>query len=171
MRILEIEASRYGWQRMSCGCNRSAEHIPRDFMAYLQGPTPGSVGEGWADNHAYIQSNLMEPAPATAGMVAASLAASEVSVEWRPHLLAVLSNLVYGEQEEIAESCKEAVRGCTEILFEEIVAGRSKVAAAYAFELLMAYEDLKARLRIYQVEARSNLPADLHLENLDLDAV
>jgi len=102
-------------------------------------------------------------------MVVASLADREVPLEWRPHLLGVLSNLVYGEQEDIADSCKEAVRGCVEILFEEIATGRSKMASAYAFELLMAYDDVKVRLRDYQVKARANLPEDLHPENLDLD--
>ncbi|MGP4044769.1 hypothetical protein [Streptomyces sp. 2A115] len=171
MRTLEFEISRHSWKDMECGCNKTAAHIPADFMSALRGPLPDRIGEGWADNHAYIQSNLMEPAAATAAMVAACLADREVPLEWRPHLLGVLSNLVYGEQEEIAESCKSAVRGCTEALFEEIASGRSKMAAAYAFELLMAYEELKARLVFYQAAAQANLPEDLHPGRLDLSAL
>ncbi|MFJ2240987.1 hypothetical protein [Streptomyces sp. NPDC087859] len=113
----------------------------------------------------------MAPASATSAMIAASLVDAEVPLEWRRHLLGVLSNLIYGEQEDIAISCKEAVRGCIEIFFEEISSGRSKMAASYAFELLMAYEDQRDRLRVYQVEARSNLPDYLHQENLDLDSL
>ncbi|MFE2637640.1 hypothetical protein ACFXKF_23145 [Streptomyces scopuliridis] len=171
MKMLELEISRYPWQNMECGCNRTAAHIPVDFMSALRGPLPDRIGEGWADNHSYIQSNLLEPAVATAAMITVGLADREVPLEWRPHLLGVLSNLFYGEQEEIAESCQLEVRGCTEILFEEIASGRSKMAAAYAFELLMAYDELKVRLGFYQTEARANLPEDLHPGRLDLSAL
>ncbi|MEV0151987.1 MULTISPECIES: hypothetical protein [unclassified Nonomuraea] len=171
MRMLELEISRHSWQNMECGCNKTAAHIPVDFMSALRGPLPDRIGEGWADNHAYIQSNLMEPAVATAAMIAASLAAREVPLKWRPHLLCVLFNLFYGEQEEIAKSCQLVVSGCTEILFEEIASGRSRMAAAYAFELLMAYDELKVRLGFYQAEVQANLPEDLHPGRLDLSAV
>lgn len=171
MRMLEFEISRHSWRSMKCGCNRNASHIPADFLCALRGPLPDRIGEGWADNHAYIQSNLMDPAVATAAMVAACLSDRDAPLEWRPHLLGVLSHLVYGEQEEIAESCKSVVRGCAESLFEEIASGRSKMAAAYAFELLMAYEELKVRLCFYQAEAQANLPEDLHPGRLDLDAL
>ncbi|BCL22268.1 hypothetical protein GCM10017668_41110 [Streptomyces tuirus] len=60
---------------MTCGCTRSAAHVPEDFRTALDGPLPGRVGEGWADNHVYIQSNPMEPAYATAVMLVAALAA------------------------------------------------------------------------------------------------
>ncbi|MGW7492876.1 hypothetical protein ACWGKA_00955 [Streptomyces luteogriseus] len=171
MRILDFEISRHDWQAMTCGCNRSAVHVPEDFLAALDGPLPGRVGEGWADNHVYIQSNLMEPAYATAAMLAAALADRQVPLAWRSHILAVLSHLTGGEQEDIAARCREAVRGCTEILFEEIVTGRCGTAAAYAFEVLTEFTALKDRLRTCQTEARAHLPADLQPGRLDLDAL
>ncbi|MEW2807552.1 hypothetical protein AB0929_10605 [Streptomyces massasporeus] len=171
MRILDLEISRHDWQAMTCGCNRSAAHVPEDFLAALDGPLPGRIGEGWADNHVYIQSNLMEPAYATAVMLVAALADRQVPLAWRSHILAVLNHLTGGEQEDIAARCKEAVRGCTEVLFEEIATGRCTMAAAYAFEVLTEFTELKDRLRTYQVEARAHLPADLHPGRLDLDAL
>ncbi|MFG2806938.1 MULTISPECIES: hypothetical protein [Streptomyces] len=171
MRILDLEIPRHDWQAMTCGCNRSAAHVPEDFLAALDGPLPGRIGEGWADNHVYIQSNLMEPAYATAVMLVAALADRQVPLAWRSHILAVLSHLTGGEQEDIAARCKEAVRGCTEILFEEVATGRCAMAAAYAFEVLTEFADLKDRLRTYQVEARAHLPADLRPGRLDLDAL
>lgn len=171
MNNLILEISRHTWEQMQCGCNRSAEHIPRDFLDAIRGPLPERIGEGWADNHAYIQSNLMQPAAATASIVAAAIAEPEVPVQWRPQLLAVLANLVQGEQDDISENCKQSVRGCSENLFEEIAAGRSIMAAGYAFELLMDYPDLKERLHFYQVKARENLPADLRAEILNLDSL
>lgn len=171
MRILDLEISRHDWQAMTCGCNRSAAHVPEDFLAALAGPLPGRVGEGWADNHVYIQSNLMEPAYATAVMLVAALADRQVPLAWRAHILAVLNHLMGGEQEDIAARCKGAVRGCTETLFEEIVAGRCMMAAAYAFDVLTEFADLRDRLGTYQVEARAHLPEDLQPGRLDLDAL
>ncbi|MFF4252010.1 hypothetical protein ACFY1L_12435 [Streptomyces sp. NPDC001663] len=171
MRMLETEISRHDWKATECGCTRAATHVPEDFVSALGGPLPARIGEGWADNHVYIQSNLMEPALATAAMLVASLADRDVPLEWRPHILAVLDQLVCGEQEDVAEQCKWVVRGCTEILFEEIAAGRSKMAAACAFELLLEYPDLSGRLQVYQVQAQENLPERLHAKNLDLNSL
>ena len=171
MRILDFEIARHDWQAMTCGCNGSAVHVPEDFLAALDGPLPGRVGEGWADNHVYIQSNLMEPAYATAAMLAAALADRQVPLAWRSHILAVLSHLTGGEQEDIEARCKEAVRGCTENHLDEVVTGRCKMAAAYAFEVLTEFTDLKDRLRTCQMEARAHLPADLQPGRLDLDAL
>ncbi|MGC0386139.1 hypothetical protein [Streptomyces sp. SAI-129] len=169
VRLLDLEISRHDWQGMQCGCDRSAAHVPEDLLSALRGRLPDRVGEGWADNHVYIQSNLMPPALATASVIAAALADRGVPLEWRPHLLAVLNHLVCGEQDDVADRCKDVVRGCVELLFEEITADRSRMAAAYAFELLMEFPELKERLRFYQTEMRANLPDDLHPERLDLD--
>ncbi|MEU0999308.1 hypothetical protein [Streptomyces tibetensis] len=169
MRILDLEISRHDWRAMTCGCGRSAAHVPEGFLSALHGPLPSRVGEDWADNHVYIQSNLMEPAYATAQMLVAALADRQVPLTWRSHVLAVLSYLVCGEQDDVAARCREAVRGCTELLFEEVVSGRCKMAAAYAFEVLTGFTDLRERLRTFQSAAASNLPPDLQPARLDLD--
>ncbi len=158
--LLQVEISRHDWAGMTCGCRRSAEHIPRDFLRSLDGPPPEDLGEGWADNHAVVQSNLMRPAVATACMVMAALAAG-VPDEHRHQLMWVLHALVHGEQDDIAEACLDVVRGGTWILYEEICSGRSIEAASYAYEMLELFPEEDARLKSVQRVARENLSYDL----------
>ncbi|MFE7076366.1 hypothetical protein ACFU96_40385 [Streptomyces sp. NPDC057620] len=162
------EISRHGWGKMMCGCGISAEHVPVDFVAALSGVPPERVGEGWADNHVYIQSNLMMPAVATASTMAAALTDPLIPLMWRRSLIQVLSALCSGEQDDAAQACREAARGCTWSLYEEIGSGRTVDAAAYAFELLTAFPEEKERLGFFQKRFRMNLPQDLRSENFDV---
>ncbi|MFE4255345.1 hypothetical protein ACFRU3_38905 [Streptomyces sp. NPDC056910] len=168
--VVLAEVSRHDWGEMMCGCLESANHVPRDFLAALRGAPPERVGEGWADNHVYIQSNLMMPAVATASMVAAALADPLVPLMWRRSLIQVLSALCFGEQDDVAAACRDA-RGCKWSLYEEIGSGRMIDAASYAFELLMAFPEERGRLGFYQERYRANLAQDLHLENLDVHSM
>ncbi|MFJ9352572.1 hypothetical protein [Streptomyces sp. NPDC101237] len=165
-----VEISRHDWDSMTCGCMRSASHVPHDFLASLRAAPPERVGEGWADNHVYIQSNLMAPAVATACMVAASLADPLVPLTWRRSLIQVLWTLCYGEQDSVADACREAVRRCAWSLYEEIGSGRSKSAAAYAFELLAGFPEERERLSYFQERYRAHLPSDLHAEQFNVDS-
>ncbi|WP_457499688.1 hypothetical protein [Streptomyces sp. SS8] len=146
-------------------------HVPRDFLAALTKAPPERVGEGWADNHVYIQSNLMEPAVAAAGMVAAAVADPLVPLMWRRSLLLVLDCLCTGEQDGVAAACLQAVRGCSWALYEEIASGRSVSAAGYAFELLSLMPEEKERLKFFQERHWEDLPWDLRPGRMDLDAV
>ncbi|MFD3933016.1 hypothetical protein [Streptomyces sp. NPDC058614] len=166
--VVLAEISRYDWGKMTCGCMESADHVPQDFLAALGGAPPEQVGEGWADNHVYIQSNLMAPAVATASMVAAALADPLIPLMWRRSLIEVLSALCFGEQDDVAEACQETARGCKWPLYEEIGSGRMIDAAGYAFELLTAFPEEKERLGFFQERFRMNLPQDLRSENFDV---
>lgn len=158
--LLQTEISRHNWAGMTCGCLGSAEHIPRDFLRSLGGPPPEDTGEGWADDHAFVQSNLMQPAVATASMVMAALAAGAPH-EHRHQLMSVLHTLVHGEQDDIAEACLDLVRGGSWILYEEICSGRSIEAASYAYEMLELFPEEDARLNSVRRAARENLSYDL----------
>ncbi|MBO8184228.1 hypothetical protein [Streptomyces spirodelae] len=155
--IIRIEISRFDWAGMTCGCGRDADHIPRDFLSALSKAPADRAGEDWADNHAYIQSNLMAPAIPTASMVMSALAA-DVPTEHRRNLLAVLQSLACGEQEDIAEKCLDVIRGGTWLLYEEITSGRSIDAAAYAYEILDLMEEEHDRLRRFHDAAENRLP-------------
>jgi hypothetical protein len=157
MNMVQIEISRHDWASLWCGCHRTAEHVPHDFLQALAGPPPERAGAGWADNHAYIQSNLMQPAVATASITMAALA-DGAPVEHRHHLLAILQDLSTGEQDDIDDACLKVVQGGTWILYEEIVSGRSIEASACAYELLDLIEDEADRLKSVQRAARENLP-------------
>ncbi|WP_330285382.1 hypothetical protein [Streptomyces sp. NBC_00576] len=119
----------------------------------------------------YIQSNLMAPAVATASMVSAALADPLVPLVWRRSLIQVLCALCYGEQDDIAEACRRAVRGRVWVLYEEIGSGRALDAAAYAFELLTGFPEERERLICFQERYRAHLPADLRAENFDVNSI
>ncbi|MFD7677494.1 hypothetical protein [Streptomyces sp. NPDC060187] len=169
--VVLAEIARHDWDSMTCGCMRSAAHVPQHLLAALSAPPPARVGEGWADSHVYIQSNLMAPAAATAGVVAAALADPLVPLVWRRSLIEVLCMLCYGEQDDIAEACQRAVRGCVWSLYEEIGSGRAVDAASYAFELLVCFPEERGRLAYFQERYRAHLATDLHAENFDVHSI
>ncbi|WP_129799378.1 hypothetical protein [Streptomyces sp. F001] len=158
--VLHIEIERHDWAGMVCGCGRSADHIPTDFISALQKSAPSRAGEGWADGHAYVQSNLMLPAAATTAMVMAALV-SGVPDEHRRQLFIVLAALVNGEQDDLAEACLEIVQGGSWLLYEEIASGRNIDAASYAFEILQLIDDEAERLEFFRRAAAANLAPDL----------
>lgn len=145
---------------MACGCGRAADHIPRDFQKSLQAPPPDQTGEGWAEGHAYVQSNLMQPAVAAASMVMAALAGG-VPDEHRRQLFIVLATLVNGEQDDIADSCLELVRSGSWLLYEEITSGRDVDSASYAFEMLELIDGESPRLDAFHRVVATNLSPDL----------
>ncbi|MFJ2832729.1 hypothetical protein ACIPC1_35135 [Streptomyces sp. NPDC087263] len=160
MNILSIEIARHDWGRMTCGCLGTGEHIPVDFLRSLEGPPPDREGEGWADNHAFVQSNLMQPAVATASIVMAALTRG-VPAEHRRQLMLVLHALANGEQDDVAEECQETIRSGAWLLYEEISSGRNIDAASYAYELLELIEGESNRLEDFHAAVRQNLPSDL----------
>ncbi|MFD4522669.1 hypothetical protein ACFWP7_01760 [Streptomyces sp. NPDC058470] len=160
MDILSMEIARQDWELMTCGCRRTGEHIPVDFLRSLDGPPPDRAGEGWADNHVFVQSNLMQPAVATASFVMAALARG-VPVEHRRQLMLVLHALANGEQDDIAEECLGVIRGGSWLLYGEISSGRDIDAASYAFEMLELIEDESSRFVKFREAVRENLPSDL----------
>ncbi|MFE9559424.1 hypothetical protein ACFYOD_39130 [Streptomyces sp. NPDC006703] len=160
MKTTRTEIGRHDWADMRCGCMLSADHIPRDFIAMLNGPTQVRAGEGWADSHAYVQSNLMQPAIATASMIMAALA-DGVPARHHRELMLVLNGLVAGEQDDVADECLRIVQSGSWLLYEQISSGRNIDAAAYAYEILELIDDERERLAFYRVAARDFLPADL----------
>ncbi|WP_437073865.1 hypothetical protein [Streptomyces sp. enrichment culture] len=158
--IVEVEAARHDWARMACGCGRTAEHIPVDFISALREPPSGRAGEGWADNHSYVQSNLMQPAAATTCIVMAALAGG-VPAEHRRQLFVVLAHLVNGEQDDVADECLDVVKSGLWLLYEEISSGRDVDAASYAFEILELVEGEGDHLAHFREFVKGNLSPDL----------
>ncbi|MET9861571.1 hypothetical protein ABZY93_20065 [Streptomyces smyrnaeus] len=165
MNILQVEILRFNWSALSCGCRRTADHIPRDFLVAISEETPSeNAGDTWADSHAYVQSNLMAPAVATASMVMSALAVG-VPVHHRRNLLEVLQSLACGEQDAVAAQCLDIIRGGKWLLYEEITSGRSVDAAVYAHEIIALMEEETERLQYVRTAAQDKLPSYLLNEN------
>ncbi|MFD9302277.1 hypothetical protein ACFWCB_06230 [Streptomyces sp. NPDC060048] len=155
--LVRIEAGLHDWAAMECGCGYRADHIPGDLIKTLEGEPPSGQGHDWADNHAFIQSNLMEPAVATAAIAVAALAGDPGPV-FRKQLITLLGILATGEQEDVAEACVDVIRGATWILYEELFANRSIVAAAESYDLLGLMDEQSDRLRAFHRVVGANLP-------------
>ncbi|MFJ3722729.1 hypothetical protein ACIPYQ_09160 [Streptomyces sp. NPDC090045] len=157
---MSTEAALHNWVGLKCGCGNSAKHIPVDFMLSLEGPPPVNEGDRWADNHAFIQSNLMQPAIATASLIMSAFAEG-VPQGHRRQLFVVLHALVNGEQDDVADECLRVAEGGKWFLYEEISSGRDIDNAWYAYEILELMSTEGGRLRFYTNEMRDNLPPDL----------
>ncbi|WP_143081868.1 hypothetical protein [Streptomyces qinglanensis] len=167
MNMLQVEILRFNWSALPCGCHRTADHIPRDFLVSLSEEVPSDdAGATWADNHAYIQSNLMAPAVATASMVMSALAVG-VPVHHRCNLLEVLQSLACGEQDAVAAQCLDVIRGGKWLLYEEITSGRSMDAAVYSHEIIALMEEEAERLQYVRTAAQGKLPSYLLNENYE----
>lgn len=160
MDIIQIEISRHNWAGMWCGCERTAEHIPSDLLSVLAASSSDPVDEDWLEGHAFIQSNLMPPAPAATSIIMAAVA-SGARLDLRNQFMKLLLTMGDGEQDDIAEECLRVIRGGAWFLYEEITSGRSKVAAAYAFRTLRLLDEEAGKLSVYKNAARENLPPHL----------
>ncbi|MFG3282143.1 hypothetical protein [Streptomyces sp. NPDC048111] len=159
MKTTRTEVIRHDWADMRCGCMRSAEHIPQDFFTMLAGPPRARAGD-WADGHAYVHSNLMQPAVATASMIMAALA-DGVPARHHRELMIALNALVVGEQDDVADECLRIVQSGSWLLYEQISAERNIDAAAYAYEILELMDEERERLAFFRGAYRTFLPAYL----------
>ncbi|MFB7256875.1 hypothetical protein [Streptomyces nojiriensis] len=164
LELVRIEAGLHDWASMACGCSRypnryPAEHIPRALIRLLEGD-PKDLDIKWAENHAVIQSNLMEPAVATASLAVAALAGRPPGGV-REDLLYLLNILGSGEQEDVADACLDVARQGVWLYYEELAAFEMEGAAVEAYELLSRMDEQAERLAAYHRVYRDRLPSDL----------
>ncbi|MFD3541452.1 hypothetical protein ACFWUQ_18410 [Streptomyces sp. NPDC058662] len=160
LELVRIEAGLHDWAGMECGCSVtrtiSAEHIP-DILIGLLEQNPGRLSDEWAENHAYIQSNLMEPAVATTHLVVAALA-GRPPVGMRHDLLRIMTALVCGEQDDIADACLDVAREAAWLLYEEFAAFEAPGTSAVAYDLLRMMDEQSERLAAYHAVYGARLP-------------
>ncbi|MCM9082665.1 MULTISPECIES: hypothetical protein [Streptomyces] len=165
LELVRIEAGLHDWASMACGCSSGtnrypAEHIPRDLIRLLEGNPRDDLDADWAENHALIQSNLMEPAVATASLTLAALA-GRPPVGVRKDLLHLLLLLACGEQDDLADACLDVARQGVWLYYEELAAFEMVGASAEAYELLSLMDEQAERLAAYHRVYRDRLPSDL----------
>ncbi|MFF4427380.1 hypothetical protein ACFY04_42835 [Streptomyces sp. NPDC001549] len=162
LQAVRIEISRHDWAGMQCGCTGTAAHVPADLLDLISARYPGEATLKAIDNHVMIQSNLMDPAPATTAVLLAALADPSLTTpEARTALLELLLHLVCGDTDQ-QEECEAAIRGAVWILYRELTTHPSIVARAYAYETLHCLETEHDRLAAFREIVRDRLPAYLH---------
>lgn len=155
-----IEISRHDWDRMHCGCLRSAAHVPADLLRLITAQTPNDVHLAGINNHVTIQSMTHEPAPATAAVIMAALASTSTVPVVRRELLSLLLGFLWSDS-AYAKECEAVIRGGLWTLYHELTAGPGLDCAGYAYEILSLIEGEEDRLRTFRQALGNRLPADL----------
>ncbi|GED85735.1 hypothetical protein ACIQMV_35690 [Streptomyces sp. NPDC091412] len=162
MGTMEMELSLYDWARLPCRRCKSAEHVPEDLLRMAGGHTREETEPRGIEGHVFQETWGTETVVPVARVLMAGLAGHSLSVEARHRFLDLLWGFVVLDDDHLAEACKDVVRSGIWSLYEEVLSGRDKGSARFAYWLLEEVETAPARVqRLLQV-ARDLLP-----ENLD----
>ncbi|MFD0227990.1 hypothetical protein ACWGPD_06530 [Streptomyces hirsutus] len=162
MDAMDMELSLYDWSTLPCRRCRSAEHVPGELLRMARAQTPEEAKPRNIEFHVLQENWVTETAVPVARVLMAGLTDRSVSPDARRHFLDLLWSFVIVDDEDIAEACLEAVRAGVWSLYEEVLSGRSRDSALFAYWLVKEVETAPARVeRLLQV-ARHLLPENLH---------
>ena len=162
MNTMELELGLYDWAALPCSRCRSADHVPGELLRMARAQTPEEAEPRDIEFHVIQDSWATPTAVPVARVLMAGLADPSASSAARHQFLDLLSSFVVVDDEDIAEACKDAVRSGIWTLYEEVLSGRAKGTALFAYWLLKEVETVPARVeRLLQV-ARHMLPEDLY---------
>ena len=162
---MELELGLYAWSTLPCRRCKSAEHVPGDLLRMARAQTLDEAEPSGIDFHVIQDSWAAETAVPVARALMAGLTDRSISPAARHRFLELLSSFTVVDDEDIAEECKDAVRTGIWALYEEVLSGRAKGTAGYAYWLLQDVETVPSRLERLLVVARDLLPEDLDLDD------
>ncbi|MEW9511335.1 hypothetical protein [Streptomyces bacillaris] len=158
---MELEIGLYDWSALPCRKCPSAAHVPGDLLRMARARTLEEAEPRGIDFHVIQDSWTTKTAVPVARVLMAGLADRGISPSARHRFLELLSSLTVVDDEGIAEECRKEVRAGTWALYEEVLSGRAKGTAAYAYWLLQDVETVPARLERLLATARHLLPEDV----------
>ncbi|MGW8784461.1 hypothetical protein ACWGNM_41260 [Streptomyces sp. NPDC055796] len=149
--FIRAEIERHDWGGMECGCEQVADHLPK----LLQSVADGRRGVVEAlDNHVFIQSNLMEPAPAVAA-VAMAMLADDLPTSSVGDAVWILWHIAESEGETdsdevplFSESIAQIRQGLWS-LYRELVRTQDERIKERVLDILRVVESNTERLRFY----------------------
>ncbi|MEU5437157.1 hypothetical protein AB0G73_27785 [Streptomyces sp. NPDC020719] len=150
--LTQVEIERYRWDTMKCGCGRSADHL-RELLERMAEGSSAAVRA--LDGHAFVQSNLMAPAPAVASVSMAILSDGAGPRDTKDILWLLLS-LISGEEDgdsvetSLYWNCIEKVRDGIWLIYRELVKSASPECKGYAIDILEIVEGDPMRLSAYR---------------------
>ncbi|GHE53238.1 hypothetical protein GCM10017778_41780 [Streptomyces vinaceus] len=146
------EIARHDWGGMECGCERTAEHLSQVLQSVADGQ-PDIVRA--LDNHAFIQSNLMEPAPAVAAVAMAmfvdgSSGGSLSDAVWILWCIAECEGDVDPDEPTLfSESVVQIQQGIWS-LYGELMRSQDELIVDRLLDILRVVEPHPERLRSYR---------------------
>lgn len=153
---VQIEISKFDWDRIKCGCGRSAGHVPVDLLQFLVGQ---SANTG-LDGHVNHDSFLYESAVPTAAVLMVALG-EDLNHDVRAASLNLLLTCCSLDSEAIAARCETYIRNRIWLLYEELTSSDSIQCRALAYEIISCIEGERDRLRSLLPAVREHLPWDL----------
>ncbi|MFE2877142.1 hypothetical protein ACFXGO_16115 [Streptomyces roseus] len=146
------ELARHDWRSMECGCERTAEHLSQVLQSVADGQ-PDTVGA--LDNHAFIQSNLMEPAPAVVAVAMAMLvdAPSESALSdavWILWCVAECEGDVDSDEPTLFSESVVQIRQGIWSLYGELMRAQDELTVERLLDILRVAETHPERLRDYR---------------------
>ncbi|WP_407110230.1 hypothetical protein ACE1N8_10790 [Streptomyces sp. DSM 116494] len=166
MNAMELELGLYDWATLPCRRCESAGHVPGDLLRMARAQTEEEAEPHGIEFHVIQDSWTTRTAVPVTRALMAGLADRGISPAARHQFLYLLSVfvvvvVVVDDDDDIAEACKDAVRTGIWALYEEVLSGRAKGTAGYAYWLLQDVETVPARLERLLLVARDELPQDL----------
>jgi hypothetical protein len=148
-----MEIARQHWDAIECGCGRSARHLVEILESAIDGASGGVIRA--LDDHVFIQSNLMGPAPAVCA-VAMAMLAEGIADDQAKDILWLILWIAAGEEDgDSVESslywrCFEMIRDGLWLIYKELLADHGSEARRYANDILEIVEWDAARLEYYR---------------------
>ncbi|MER6369515.1 hypothetical protein ABT255_14265 [Streptomyces mirabilis] len=153
MSLARAELQRHDWDAIPCGCGQPAGRLLGALESVIAGKASGVI---WAlDDHVFVQSVLMPPAPAVCAVVMACMA-DGIAPGQEQELLRLLLGLVAGEEDgDSVESslqlrCFETVRDGLWLVYRAFLNAQGPEAKGYADDVLEIAEWDAGRLRSYR---------------------
>ncbi|MEU7019167.1 hypothetical protein ABZ990_00725 [Streptomyces sp. NPDC046203] len=162
MDAMEMELGLYDWSGLPCRRCKSAAHVPEDLLRMSRGRTREETEPLGIEGHVFQETWGTKTVVPVARALMAGLAGADLSVEARHRFLDLLWGFVVLDDDDLAEACKDVVRGGIWCLYEEVLSGRAKDSALFTYWLLEEVESTPARVQMLRRVAGDLLP-----ENLD----
>ena len=169
MELVEVEAGRYNWGALRCGCGSSAGHLGPELAELARAQNAAEASRYHVADHVLSAVYLTAPSVPTASVALAALA-GDISDAARHAFLELLLNLAAGEGtaldpalagRDLVEECRAAIRNGLWILYAEMMHPVSVDTASSAFEALSLVEEDQDRLDRVREVAADNLRWDL----------
>ena len=151
--LARAELERQDWDAISCGCGQPARHLVDTLESVLDGNASGVVRS--LDDHVFVQSVLMPPAPAVCAVVMAHLA-DGITAAQETDILWLLLGFVAGEEDgdsvenSLQIRCLETVRDGLWLVYRVLLEAHGPEARGYADDILDVVEWDPVRLRHYR---------------------
>lgn len=169
MELVEVEAERYNWGAMRCGCGWTAGHLGPMLVEMARAQTAEEASKYQIGDHLLSAVYLTAPSVPTASVILAALT-GDISGAARHVFFELLLSLAAGEGtaldpalagRDLVEECRVAIRNGLWILYAEVMHPVSVDSASNAFETLSLVEEDEDRLERVREAVADNLRSDL----------